>query len=205
MSKKKRRERKKREREDDKLKSKSRKEKKGKRKREIKFELDEINVSAKNVIDDVIDKLKSARRKIKTKSKLKGELVFARDILSVIDEVVTRYDHALTDGTFSTSPVAQYLYQALNYMLAAYNNIEKLLMEKSFDFLDEYYNLRFTHTGKGPKERVQLQDGKLKHGRSGKIHIPLLNKEKRKRTTKKIMEKRKVAEKKRRKKKGGRK
>lgn len=199
MSKKKRRERKKRGNKDDKLKGKSRKEKKYRRKRKIEFELDEINAPAKNVIDDVIDKLKSVRGKIKTKSKLNRELVFARDILSVIDEVVTRYDHAISDGTFSTSPVAQYLYQALNYMLAAYNNIEKLLMERPFDFLDEYYNLRFTQTGKGPKGRVQLQDGKLKHGRSGKIHIPLIDKERKKRATKKMMEKRK------RRKKGGRK
>lgn len=196
MSKKKRRKRK-RGKKDDKLKNKfSRKEKKGKR-RKIKFELDEKDVPAKNVIDDVIDKLKSAREKIKTKSKLNRELVFARDILDVISEVVTRYDHAISDGTFSTSPVAQYLYQALNYMLAAYNNIEKLLMERPFDFLDEYYDLRFTHTGKGPKGRVQVEDGKLKHGRSGKIHVPLVSEERRKRRTKKTIKKKK------RKKKGG--
>ncbi len=192
MSKKKRKKRK-RGKKDDKLKKKS--DRKEKERKKIKFELDEMNAPAKNVIDDVIDKLQSARKKIKTKSKLNRELVFARDILSVIDEVVTRYDRALTDGTFTTSPVAQYLYQALNYMLAAYNNIEKLLMERPFDFLDECYDLRFTQTGKGPEGRPQT--GKLKHGRSGKIHIPLLSKERKKRGTKKTMKKKK------KKKKGG--
>lgn len=196
MSKKKRRKRK-RGKKDDELKNKfSKKEEKGKRKK-IRFELDKEDVPAKNVIDDVIDKLKSARKKIKTKSKLNRELVFARDILDVINEVVTRYDRALTDGTFSTSPVAQYLFQALNYMLAAYNNIEKLLMERAFNYLDEYYDVRFTQTGKISKNRPQM--GKLKHGRSGKIHIPLLNKERKKRATKKMVEKE------RRKKKGGKK
>lgn len=193
MSKKKRKKRK-RGKKDDKLKNKSsRKE----RKRKIKFELDEINAPAKNVIDDVIEKLQSVRKKIKTKSKLNRELVFARDILSIIDEVVTRYDRALTDGTFSTSPVAQYLFQALNYMLAAYNNIEKLLMERPFDFLDEYFDLRFTNTGKGPEGRPQVGD--LKHGRSGKNHIPLISKERKKREAKKTTKK----EKKKKRKKGG--
>jgi len=194
MSKKKRRKRK-RGKKDDKLKKKS--DRKEKERRKIKFELDKIDAPAKNVIDDVIEKLQSARKRIKTKSKLNRELVFARDILSTIDEVVTRYDRALSDGTFSTSPVAQYLFQALNYMLAAYNNIEKLLMERPFDFLDEYYNLRFTNTGKGPVGRPQVGD--LKHGRSGKNHIPLISKERKKRGTKKTTEKKK----KKKKKKGG--
>lgn len=194
MSKKKRKKRK-RGKKDDKLKNKSSRKEKKRKKRKIEFELDEINAPAKNVIDDVIEKLQSARKKIKTKSKLNRELTFARDILSIIDEVVTRYDRALSDGTFSTSPVAQYLFQSLNYMLAAYNNIEKLLMERPFDFLDEYYNLRFTNTGKGPEGRPQV--GNLKHGRSGKIHIPIISKERKKRGTKKTIEKKK------KKKKGG--
>lgn len=174
MSKRKRKKRK-RGKKDDKLKNKSsKKEKKGRDK--IEFELDKEDISPKKVIDDIIDGLKSARSRIKTPKLLSGELIFARDILFVIDEVVTKYDDALSSGKFSTSPVAQYLYSALNNMLAAYQNIERMLIEKPFDFLDDYYGgKRFAQKGKGP-DSVEL-----KHGRKGKHHIPMIDKERRKR------------------------
>ncbi len=185
MAKKKKRKRK-RGKKDGKLKKNKGKEKK----KRVIFTLDSEDVSPKKVIDSVIEKLKEVRGKLK-KQHLE-ELIFARDILTVISEVVDRYDRALESGRFSSSPVATYLYRTLNYMLAAYQNIEKMLIEKPFDFLDEYYDKRFTSTDTGVKKVTEL-----KHGRHGKQHMPLVSKERKKRSKKKEVKKKKFKKNKR--------
>lgn len=173
MAKKKRR--RKRGRKDGKLK----KNKKGKEKTRIVFSLEPEDESPKKVVDSVIKKLKEVRGRLK-KQHIE-ELVFARDILTVIGEVVTRYDRMLESGRFTSSPVAQHLYRSLNYMLAAYENIEKMLAEKPFDYLDEYYKTRFT----GNSTSVPKKPMVLKHGKAGKQHMPLISKERKKRSKKK--------------------
>jgi len=174
MAKKKRRKRK-RGKKDGKLKK-----KKGKEKRKIIFSLDSEDASPKKVVDSVIQKLKEVRGKLKKQHV--EELVFARDVLTVINEVVTRYDRMLESGRFTSSPVAQHLYRSLNYMLAAYQNIEKMLCESPFDYLDEYYKHRFT----GNSTSVPKKPTELKHGKAGKQHMPLISKERKKRSKKKI-------------------
>lgn len=157
--------------------SKKRKRRKGKKRdkgklkrRKIVFSLDDDDLSNKEVFDNVIDRLKSARDKVHRKNIV--EIKFASDILKVIEEVITKYDAALSRGEFSSSPQAQHIFRTVNYMIAAYQNIEKMLADDSFRFLEDYYNV--LNLDKKPNSK-NVTESKL--GNMGKQHIPLLSKQ----------------------------
>jgi len=157
--------------------SKKRKRKKGKKrdkgklkKTKIIFSLDDDDLSNKEVFDNVIDRLKSARKKVHRKNI--AEIKFASDILKVIDEVITKYDAALSRGEFSSSPQAQHIFRTVNYMIAAYQNIEKMLADDSFKFLEDYYNVLNLHKKPDSKDVIESKLGNM-----GKQHIPLLSKQ----------------------------
>jgi len=156
-------------------KKKKRKEKKGKTK--YVFALDPEDEKPEAVIEKAIGRLKRARKL--THRRNINELRFASDILHVISEVVIRYDRELAAGGFSNSVASQYLFRTFNYMLAADQNIEKMLAESPFDFLDEYVKTRnLGDDNSVPKKGDKRFIGKL--GRMGKTHSPLISKKKRK-------------------------
>lgn len=151
-----------------------------KKKFKVKFSLDKEDRDGKEVVNDIIDKLKSVRKKVNKKNIL--DLRFASDILHVINEVITRYDSALSKGEFVNSSSAQYIFRCLNYMLAAYQNIERMLAEDGFDFLDDYVKTRNLDLGVSKEKRKNKF--KSKFGNVGKQHVPMISKERKKYTKK---------------------
>ncbi len=149
-------------------KSKDKKKRKKKRsnkdKQKIRFILDDASTD-EEIFDDLIKKLKKARSKV-TKQNI-NELRFARDILQVINEVIIRYDRAMENGEFTMSPNLPHLARILNYMICAYQNIEKMLTEDNFKFLQDYYKI--LNLGGLPKPNGKFES---KLGNDGKHHVP---------------------------------
>jgi len=122
-------------------------------------------MSDDEVFNGTVRRLKKARRNIYKRST--NELRFVNDILSIINEVIVRYDHAMTNGEFTTSPHLHHLSRILNYMIAAYQNIEKMLAEDGFKFLEDYYKV-LNLGGMTPINKKLVS----KLGNVGKQHMP---------------------------------
>lgn len=151
-----------------------------KKKFKVSFSLDKEDKDGKEVVNDIIDRLKSVRKKVRKKNI--NDLRFASDILNVIGEVVTRYDSALSRGEFVNSASAQYIFRCLNYMLAAYQNIERMLAQDGYDFMDDFIKTRNLDLVVSKEKKDNKFESKF--GSMGKQHIPLITKEKRKYTKK---------------------